>query len=310
MTEYLDLSPTIVGPEVTDVDTGSSGIWVIVEQDQIPQDQQQVTEQEANSMLQSALAGLSAFRGLSTCPVRRQSRGPGKHFATYTATILIHKSNLLDDYDFTVTKDGVPIPHSTPRRTYRYKSESFDIDYNQTVQLRWQPFSGFQGLWNEQFGVWDTKSSRVSPLNTPSVEQYDGFLTLKGDLVFGIIKASALAVMDLVTVDIEHQLGQQWGSSVRAEVRWPAGADPEFQENAECEVLIPACAKDAFEECATVDSDGFLLPGVEIPGLPEDGEGGFWQGYYDSNPNGPTKVFWNKCTQQVIEVTNDNRDTL
>lgn len=300
MSEYLDLSPKVIGPESDGGDTGDSGAWVIVEQDNIPEDQQQVTAAEAKSMLAAALSGYTAFRGRTTCPVRKQSVGAGNYIATYTATILIHKSNQIVDYDLTVTKDGIPISYSPPRREYRNKSKSYDINYINPLQLGWQPFDGFVGVWNEAFGVWDTKSSRIAPINRPVIDQYDGFLTLKGDLVFGIVKARALAVMDVVTIPIKHQLGTEWGSTVKAEVSWPAGASYDLQDHAECDVLLPQCVEDAFNECAFKDADGNLIAD----------ENDHWEVYFIVGPSGPTVVFWNKCTQQVIEVTNDNREEL
>jgi len=290
---YLDKSLVINGPDKSS--DSSSAPWMIIEQDNIPDEQQQVTEQEAQSMLSAVMSGYSAFSGLSSCPIKTMSSGFGKRTATYTATILIHKSNQIEDYDLVITKDGIPIKHSEPRREYRNKSESIDIDYNQTVQLNWQPFAGFAGAWNIPFGVWDTNSSRLPAIQWPAVDQYDGFLMLKGDLAFGIVKVSALAVMDLVTVPIEHQLGTQWESNVWAEVRWPAGADPEYQDSAECEILLPSCVDSAFNDCA---------------GDQDSTEDQYWDSYYKGGPSGPTKVIWNKCTREVIEVTNDNRDTL
>lgn len=303
MTDYIDISLNMAEQEDGAVDSGSSAPWMIIEQDEIPAEQEQLTEQDAKSMLDAAISGQSAFSGLSSCPVTSHSLGTGRHYATYKAVLLIHKSTQIDDYDLIITKDGDPLGHSMPRIEYRRKSQSYNIDYTETAQLGWQPHSVFIGIWNPGAGVFDTNSSRM--FVKPDIEQYDGFLTLKGDLAFGTVDVTAIAIMDYVVVDIEHQLGTQWGSTVRAQVRWPAGVDPEYQDEANCEILLPDCVKSAFNDCAALDSMGDPISGVSIPpGMTVgDGNGGYFGSYFKHNPGGPTVVTWNRCTRRVIGVS-------
>lgn len=295
----IALQITISAAKSEAVDESGKHNWLNVKQAKIPEDQKIATLNDVGMMLTKLQSGRSAYTAIKSCPVRK-SQASGAWKASYTAEVEVHHAEGLE-YELEITKDGELLEAQGPGLAFDLRSESFDVDYNQTQQIGFLAADGsFSGTW--EGAVYDEQGDSIAI--KPDITHDDGFAYID-EPVFGTFRASGTAKFDRWRAEIEHQLGSKWSSSLWAVAWWPAGIERKYQKSFECEIKLPQCVIDAMNECASDGSgdgsgDG---DGGDDSGGGSVGKGGYWT--YQLNP--PRTAILNKCKKEVIEITYDSK---
>ena len=229
----------------------SSGVnnWLIIEQEEIPEEQQIATEQDVDAGIRQLEAGHpaeTAFTG--QCPVRFGATVEGRKLVLYRLVFYIHHSKSLE-YELEVTKGGEILDYQGPTQGIVEKGKSWIIDKNKTQQLGWRPFAGnIRQRWEIVFNA-KTRKRIINPLEQPEIEQDDGFVYLTGDTVVGSLRVDGLADCDKYTVLISQQGGTSWTGDLYATAYWPPGAPRKDQQSVTEELFIPECVREEIERC-------------------------------------------------------------
>jgi len=237
----------------TDQSATATQDWLILEQDSIPQSQQQCTAQDIKAMLALAAVGQPATSYTSDkCPVSRRIGTGGSIIASYSANILVHRSISLDNnYDLTQSEGRL----SLGQTIHRKKETDISIDYRQVVQLGWLPAGIPQYGWLTK--IKDIARNRVFLPEKP--DQDNGFLYFQEEYK-GRVEVSGRAIVDKYILTIEHQQGFKWDKKVLLTAEWGAEDENGNRKSVQLEIKLPKCVEDEFNKCP---GDAFSLLGQE-----------------------------------------------
>lgn len=238
-----------ISAENDPVDSSGQNNWLIIEQDEIPEEQQIATVEDVDAGIRQLEAGYpaeTAFTG--QCPVRFGSTADGRKNVLYTLVFYVHHSESVE-YELEVTQGGDILDHQGPTQGLVEKGKSWIIDKNKTQQLGWRPFAGnIRMHWEIVFNA-DTGKMILNPIDQPDVEQDDGFVYLVGDTVAGSLRVDGMADCDKYTVQISQQGGTSWDGDLYTTAYWPAGAPRKDQQSEPKELFLPECVKFEIEKC-------------------------------------------------------------
>jgi len=280
-----NLLTSIHGPDSTGV--AGDGDWVVIQQKEIPEDQQIATEEDLPNMIAQLESGQSAHTALSTCPVSYGGLS-GNRKAYYTLTVYVHRSAAVDP-EMEITLNGTVLEHVGPTLTLIPQSESWDVNYNETQQLGWRASdNSFTAVWEIAFN--DSAVRVIKQSDLPEIEHRDGFVYLIGEPVFGTFRARGTAVVDVYTARVEHTMGTKWTGGLYATAWWPKGAARADQNSTTEEMFVPSCVEEKFNECAELIEE--IITGG---GDPDDsGAGIVWIGH--------VTIYVNDCTGEVLRT--------
>lgn len=221
------------------------GQWAIIEQKDVPEEQQIATAEDFYAGIAQLESGHSAHTAFSqTCPVKYGSAS-GQRTVNYDLKFYVHRSEGLE-YDLEVTLGGELLEHNGPAQGILTRGKPWIFDNNKTQFLGWRPYQGiFRSYWEIAFD-----SSARPATNPPEIEQSNGYIYLIGDPVVGSLWVGGKADVDTYTVKVGQAVGTSWQGNLFATVYWPSGAPREDQQSVTEELFLPECVIEKIEDCA------------------------------------------------------------
>lgn len=224
---WIGLSAVVTAPEPTDGTGTDKSDWLNITQDDIDPRFNIADQEFISALAATVFSGGDPYSLLThNCPVSRRITPDGV-VASYRAEVIVNRSPFLEG-QYTLTAGQYEV--TGPRSATKLKTGTILTEGKKVIELGWLPLS-----------LSVTQDYPASPLL--AWHQENGYLYLDR-AEYAILSLRGLATVDIWTVLVEHQQGEDFpDSSIPVRAEW--GTD----NRVDGEILIPGCVLDALREC-------------------------------------------------------------